>query len=136
MLNSLSIRDVVLIERLDLQGCDGDEARLERAELTLSDLRTSQWKGALWHRVRAKDCDFTGLDFSGAQLLRCELGPVRMERVCFHRARIQDTKFVESELYSADFAGAVLLKVTFAPNASVPPAARFRLTPPSATLAL
>jgi uncharacterized protein YjbI with pentapeptide repeats len=97
--------DSVTIEKLDLQGCDGDEARLERAELKLSDLRTSQWKGALWNRVRAKDCDFTGL--------RCELGPVRMARVCFHRARIQDTKFVESELYSADFANAVLLKVTF-----------------------
>jgi uncharacterized protein YjbI with pentapeptide repeats len=105
--------DSVTFDRLDLQGCDGDEARLERAELKLSDLRTSQWKGALWNRVTAKDCDLTGLDFTGAQLLRCELGPVRMARVCFHRARIQDTKFVESELYSADFANAVLLKVTF-----------------------
>ena len=36
-----------------------------------------------------------------------------MARVRFHRARIQDTTFEDSELYSADFAGAVLLKVVF-----------------------
>jgi len=105
--------DNVTIEKLDLQGADGDDSRLERANVTLCDLRTSQWKGALWHRVTAKDCDLTELDFTGAQLLRCELGPVRMARVRFHKARIQDTKFVQSELYSADFSGAVLLKCVF-----------------------
>ena len=46
-------------------------------------------------------------------MIRCELGPVRMARVRFHRARIQDTTFKESELYSADFAHAVLLKCVF-----------------------
>src|SRR3954469_7571918 len=79
--------DGVTLERLDLRGADGDESRLERAELKLSDLRTSQWRGALWHRVRAKDCDLTELDFTGAQLLRCELGPVRLARIKLHRAR-------------------------------------------------
>ena len=69
-----------------------------------------QWKGALWNRVRAKDCDLTELDLTSAQLLRCELGPVRMARVRFHRARIQDTTFKDSELYSADFAAAILIK--------------------------
>jgi uncharacterized protein YjbI with pentapeptide repeats len=105
--------DGVTLERLDLRGADGDDSRLERAELKLSDLRTSQWRGALWHRVRAKDCDLTELDFTSAQILRCELGPVRMARIRLHRAKIQDTTFKESELYSADFAGAVLLKVVF-----------------------
>ena len=57
--------DGVTISRLDLRGCDGDDSRLERAQLELTDLRTSQWKGALWHRVRAKDCDLTELDLSG-----------------------------------------------------------------------
>lgn len=55
----------------------------------------------------------TQLDLSGAQVLRCELTTVRMARVCFHRARIQHTKFIDSELYSADFGGAVLIKVEF-----------------------
>jgi uncharacterized protein YjbI with pentapeptide repeats len=105
--------DGVTLERLDLRGADGDESRLERAELKQSDFRTSQWRGALWHRVRAKDCDLTELDFTGSQMLRCELGPVRMARIRFHRARIQGTTFKESELYSADFANAVLLKVIF-----------------------
>ena len=91
----------------------GDESRLERAILRLSDLRTSQWKGALWHRVQAKDCDLTELDLSDAQLLRCELGPVRMARVRLHRARIQNCTFTDSELYSADFAGAVVIKSVF-----------------------
>src|SRR5262247_4379384 len=80
--------DGVTLERLDLRGADCDGTRLERAELKQSDLRTSQWRNALWHRVRAKDCDLTELDFTGAQLLRCELGPVRMARLRFHRARI------------------------------------------------
>ncbi|HSS02536.1 MAG TPA: pentapeptide repeat-containing protein [Kofleriaceae bacterium] len=111
-LRSLDL-DGVTLERLDLRGADADDSRLERAELKQSDLRTSQWRGALWHRVRAKDCDLTELDFTGAQILRCDLGPVRMARVRFHRAKIQDTTFKESELYSSDFAGAVLLKVVF-----------------------
>jgi len=114
---SVGMRDIdldgVTIDRLDLRGADADESRLERAELKMTDLRTSQWRGALWHRVRAKDCDLTELDFTGAQLLRCDLGPVRMARVRFHRAKIQGTTFKESELYSADFAAAVLIKVVF-----------------------
>jgi uncharacterized protein YjbI with pentapeptide repeats len=53
------------------------------------------------------------MDLTEAQLLRCELGPVRMSRIRLHRARIQGTTFKESELYSADFSNAVLLKVVF-----------------------
>jgi len=87
-LRSLDL-DGVTLERLDLRGADGDESRLERAELKQSDLRTSQWRGALWHRVRAKDCDLTELDFTGAQLLRCELGPVRMARVSAARSSLK-----------------------------------------------
>src|SRR5947207_12019645 len=64
--------DGVALERLDLRGADGDESRLERSILKESDLRTSQWRGALWHRVTAKDCDLTELDLTGGQLLRCE----------------------------------------------------------------
>jgi hypothetical protein len=105
--------DNVTIDRLDLRGADGDEARLERAELKMTDLRTSQWKGALWHRVHAKDCDLTELDLTGAQLLRCEFGPVRMARMRLHKARIQACKFVDSELYSADFSSVVMMKTTF-----------------------
>ena len=105
--------DGVTIERLDLRSADGDESRLERAEVTQSDLRTSQWRGALWHRVRAKDCDLTELDLTGAHLLRCEFGPVRMARICLHRARIQNSTFKDSELYSGDFSHAVLIKVVF-----------------------
>ena len=116
-LRSLDL-DGVTLERLDLRGADADDSRLERAELKQSDLRTSQWRGALWHRVRAKDCDLTELDFTGAQILRCDLGPVRMARVRFHRAKIQDTTFKESELYSSDFAGAVLRLRRRGPRAS------------------
>src|SRR3954464_9289171 len=58
--------DGVTIERLDLRGADAEDSRLERAELLQSDLRASQWRGALWHRVRAKDCDLTELDLSSA----------------------------------------------------------------------
>ena len=105
--------DGVTLEKLDLRGADGEDVRLERAELRMCDLRTSQWKGALWHRVRAKDCDLTELDLSAGQLLRCDFGPVRMARIRFHRAMIQNTTFKESELYSADFAGSVLIKVVF-----------------------
>lgn len=114
---SVGIRNIdldnVIIERLDLRGADGDETRLERAEIKETDLRTSSWKGALWHRVRAKDCDLTELDLTGAQLLRCDLGPVRMARVRFHKARLQNCTFKESELYSADFAAAVVIKCVF-----------------------
>src|SRR5262249_50375640 len=93
--------DGVTLERLDLRDADGDEARLERAELRQCDLRSSQWRGALWHRVRAKDCDLTQLDFTGAQLLRCELGPVRMARIRRHHPKIQGPTVKESELYPA-----------------------------------
>ena len=60
-----------------------------------------------------KDCDLTELDLSGAQLLRCELGPVRMARLRFHRARIQNCTFKDSELYSSDFSSAVVIKSVF-----------------------
>src|SRR5437773_8003089 len=46
-LRSLDL-DNVTFERVDVRGADGDEARLERAELRQCDLRTSHWKGALW----------------------------------------------------------------------------------------
>ncbi len=105
--------DGVTMERLDLQGADGDDSRLERATLALSDLRTSQWKGALWHRVTARDCDLTELDLTGAQLLRCTFGPVRMARLRLHRAKIQDCHFKDSELYSADFSNAIVIKSVF-----------------------
>jgi uncharacterized protein YjbI with pentapeptide repeats len=36
-----------------------------------------------------------------------------MARIKLHRARIQDSTFKDSELYSADFSGAVLLKCKF-----------------------
>ena len=58
--------DGVTIERLDLQGADGDDAGSSAPSSGSVDLRTSQWKGALWHRVTAKDCDLTELDFTGA----------------------------------------------------------------------
>jgi uncharacterized protein YjbI with pentapeptide repeats len=67
----------------------------------------------LWNRVHAKDCDLTELDLSGAQLIRCEFGPVRMARIKMHRARLQDCKFVDSELYSADFGEVVMMKCVF-----------------------
>lgn len=105
--------DGVTVERLDLRAADADESRLERAVLKQCDLRTSSWKGALWHRVQAVDCDMTELDLSGAQLLRCTFGPVRMARLKLFKARVQDTTFKESELYSADFASSVLIKCVF-----------------------
>src|SRR5690349_11318269 len=105
--------DSVTIEKLDLRGADADDTRLERSAFDQCDLRQMSWKGALWNRVRMKDCDLTELDLTGAQLLRCDLGPVRMARVRFHRARLQDCTFKDSELYSADFANAVLLKCAF-----------------------
>src|SRR5258705_6295326 len=58
--------DGVTIDKLDLRGADGDESRLERAELKMTDLRASQWRGALWHRLRAKDCGLTELDLNRA----------------------------------------------------------------------
>jgi len=36
-----------------------------------------------------------------------------MARLRFHRARIQGTTFKDSELYSSDFSGAVLIKCVF-----------------------
>ena len=105
--------DGVSIDKLDLRNADGDDTRLERAQLQLSDLRQSSWKGALWHRVAAKDCDMTEIDLTGAQVLRCTFGPVRMARAKFHRAKVQGTSFTDSELYSADFASAVLIKCVF-----------------------
>jgi uncharacterized protein YjbI with pentapeptide repeats len=63
--------------------------------------------------VKAKDSDFTEIDFGGAQLLRCELGPLRMPRAGFRKARIQNTTFTQAELYSSDFRGAVLTRVVF-----------------------
>ena len=62
--------DGVTLEKLDLRGCDGDESRLERAEIKMCDFRTSSWKGALWHRVKGKDCDLTEIDITGATLMR------------------------------------------------------------------
>jgi uncharacterized protein YjbI with pentapeptide repeats len=105
--------DGVTISKMDFCDADGDEARLERSSLVETDGRKWQWKGALWHRVTAKDCNFTEIDFTRAQLLRCELGPVRLTRARFHRATLQNTTFKESELYCADFTGAVLINVTF-----------------------
>jgi uncharacterized protein YjbI with pentapeptide repeats len=105
--------DNVVIERLGLGDADAEGARLEHAELRQVDGRRSKWGGALWHRVRAKDSDFTEIDLTGAQLLRCELGPLRMPRARFHQARIQGSTFTQAELYSSDFRGAVLTKVVF-----------------------
>src|SRR5512135_983286 len=70
--------DGVTIQRLDLRGADAEDTRLERASLEQTDMRQMQWKGALWRRVRAKDCDVSELGLTGAQLLRCELGRVGM----------------------------------------------------------
>ena len=38
---------------------DGEDARLERAELKQSDARRSRWTGALWNRVKVIDSDLT-----------------------------------------------------------------------------
>ncbi len=105
--------DGVTLDQLDLQDADADEARLEHAQLRLTDARRSRWHGGLWNRVQARDCDLTEVDLTGAQVLRCELGPVRMARACFRSARIQGTTFKETELYAADFTRAVLLRVIF-----------------------
>ncbi|HRC57399.1 MAG TPA: pentapeptide repeat-containing protein, partial [Kofleriaceae bacterium] len=105
--------DSTIFERVDVREADGDEARLERAELRQLDGRKSTWRGALWNRVRAGDCDLTEICFAGATLLRCELGPVRLPRASFHRARISQTTFRDSELYSAAFREAYLRKVVF-----------------------
>ena len=110
--------DGTTFERIDVREADGDEARLERAELKQLDGRKSTWRSALWNRVRAVDCDLTEICFAGATLLRCELGPVRMARVKFHRARIQDCHFKDSELYSADFSNAVVFRTVFEGYAS------------------
>jgi len=105
--------DGVTIDRVDLREADGDEARLEQAELRQVDGRRSRWHGALWHRVRGRDNDFTEVDLAGAQLLRCDLGPMRMARASLRGARIQGTTFRETELYSSDLHQAVLIKVVF-----------------------
>src|SRR5215468_4166617 len=78
--------DGVTVERVDLAEADAEEARLEHAELRQVDGRRSRWGGALWHRVKAKDSDFTEVDLGGAQLLRCEIGPMRLPRAVFRKA--------------------------------------------------
>jgi uncharacterized protein YjbI with pentapeptide repeats len=105
--------DGLIVERMDFCDADGEDARLERATINMTDARKSRWVGALWNRVQAKDSDLTQIDLSKAQVLRCELGPVRMARACFHGAAIQNTTFKASELYSADFSAAVLTRVVF-----------------------
>lgn len=105
--------DGVMMERVELAEADAEDARLERAELKQVDGRRSKWNGALWNRVTAKDSDFTEVDLGGAQLLRCTLGPMRMPRAIFRKARISTTTFQQTELYSSDFHGAVLTKVVF-----------------------
>src|SRR4051812_49476415 len=89
--------DSVTLERLDLRGADCDETRLERAELKQSDLRTSQWRGGLWHPGRAKDCGPTQLDPSSAPLLRRDLRPGRMGRGPLHPPQNPDTPFKEAQ---------------------------------------
>src|SRR5690349_20123216 len=77
LLRSLDL-DGITVERVDLQDADGEDSRLERAEVRQSDLRRSRWIGGLWNRVKATELDLTAIAFTGAQVLRCELGPVRM----------------------------------------------------------
>ncbi len=105
--------DSVVLERVDLQDADGEDARLEHADLRQCDLRRSRWCGGLWNRVKAVDSDLTQIDLSRAQVLRCNLGPVRLGKAGFSGARLQGTTFLASELYGADFRRAVLTKVVF-----------------------
>ena len=78
----------------------------------LADLRGSQWRGALWHRVRAKDCDLTELDLTGAQLLRCELGPVRMARMVNWPSRITVAANAAVQAASAASSGGLKARLT------------------------
>lgn len=105
--------DGVTIERLDLREADCDGCRLENARLRSTDLRSARFVGALWHRVTAQQCDLTQIDLQEAQLLACELSTLRLGRADFRRARLQRTRFLDVELYSADFAGAILTKCSF-----------------------
>ena len=49
--------DNVSWQRVDLREADGDDARLERAQLLQCDARQSRWRGALWNRVQVRDSD-------------------------------------------------------------------------------
>ena len=91
-----------------------DETRLERAELKHERPAHVAVEGrAVAPRAREGLRSDRARPDRARSCLRCELGPVRMARIRFHRARIQDTTFKDRELYSADFAGAVLLKCVF-----------------------
>ena len=97
--------DGVTLDRLDLRGCDGDETRLERAELNMSDLRTSQWKGALWNRVRTKDCVILKTTFEGYAH-----ATVSLSRTDFSGAALFDVDFKQANLYGANLKNAMLVR--------------------------
>ncbi len=105
--------DGVTLDRLDLQNADCTGARLEAANMTSVDLRRGRFVRSLWNRVRAQGCDFTGVDMSDAEILRCRIGPLQMSRGQFCGAKLQATQFCDTELHSADFSNAVLIRTSF-----------------------